>query len=100
MRVREEDVSFRDVKIKIPDLTRRCEWRNAPEVRAQDFGDFEKGQLVGFLARKKKVDFRLLAEARPVALWRVPHVLGADGKARIEKMCISLLMSKNLLTQR
>ena len=25
---------------------------------------------------------------------------GADGKARIERMCISLLMSKNLLTQR
>ena len=26
--------------------------------------------------------------------------VGADGKARIERMCISLLMLKNLLTQR
>ena len=32
---------------------------------------FEKSQLVGFLPRKKKVDFRLLTEA----LWRVPHVI-------------------------
>ena len=37
----------------------------------EDFGRFEKSQLVEFLARKKTVDFRLLAEARPVALWRV-----------------------------
>ena len=44
------------------------------------------------LPREKTVGFRLLAEARPVALWRVPHVLGAgaDEKARIERMSISL----------
>ena len=45
------------------------------------------------LPREKTVGFRLLAEARPVALWRVPHVLGgggADGKASIERLCISL----------
>ena len=55
-------------------------------------------KLVESCGPKKKSDFRLLAEARPVVLWRVPHVLeaGADGKARIERMCISLLMSKNL----
>ena len=42
------------------------------------------------------VDFRLLAEAGPVALCRVRKRWGADEKARIERMCISLLMSKNL----
>ena len=74
-------------------MTWACEWRHAPEARAEDLGDFEESQLVESCGPKKKGDFRLLAEA----LWRVPHVLvGADGKARIERMCISFLMSKNL----
>ena len=42
------------------------------------------------LPREKTVGFSLLAEARPVALWRVPHVLGSDGKVIIERLCISL----------
>ena len=83
---------------------RECKWRHAPEARAEDF---EKSQwILGILKksvnlpREKTVGFRLHAETRPVALWRVPHVLGgADGKARIERMCISLLLSKNLLTK-
>ena len=59
-------------------------------------GGFEKRQLVESCHPKKKGDFRLLAEA----LWRVPHVCGGtDGKASIERFA-SLLMSKNLLTQR
>ena len=37
-----EDVSFRDVKIKIPDRTCGCEWRYAPEACAEDFGGSEK----------------------------------------------------------
>ena len=41
------------------------------------------------LTRRKKVDFRSLAEA----LCRVRRWFGADGKVSIEK-CISLLMSK------
>ena len=58
----------------------------------EDLGDFEKNQLVESCRPKKKVDFRSLAEA-----WcRVCMWFGADGKVR----CISLLMSKNLLTQR
>ncbi len=52
-------------------LNSGCEWCHAPEAHAEDLGDFEESQL------KKKGDFRLLAEARPVALWRVPHVSGA-----------------------
>ena len=41
-----------------------------------------------------------LAEARPVALCRVRMWFGADGKVSIERMCISLLMSKNLLNSK
>ena len=37
--------------------------------RTESMGwDFWENQLIEFLAPKKKVDFRLLAEARPVAL--------------------------------
>ena len=43
-------------------MTWGCEWRHAPEVRAEDLGDFEESQLVEFLSPKKKDDFRLLAE--------------------------------------
>ena len=57
---------------------------------------FEKSQFVEFCRRKKKVDFRLLAEAS----WRVRTWFGAVGKVVIERLYLSLLMSKNLLTQR
>ena len=39
-------------------LTRRCEWRHAPEARAENFGDFEKSELVESCGPKKKGDFR------------------------------------------
>ena len=77
--------------------TRGYEWRHSPEACAGDFGGFEKSQLSGVLPRGKKVDFRLLAEARPVALWRVPHVFlvgGADGKANIERLYLSPYVEK------
>ena len=85
-------------------VTHRCRNRNsrwetglesANDVthrkRTVDLGNFEEGQLSWFLPRKKTVGFRLIAEARPVVLWRVPHVLGVgDGKVIIERLCISL----------
>ena len=49
-RARGEDVSFRDVKIKIPD-------RNWAQKRGLRIWGFEKSG-VEFLPRKKKVDFR------------------------------------------
>ena len=73
------DVSLRDVTIaQMGNGARECGWRHAPEARG-GFGGFWKSQLVELswvLPREKTVGFRLLAEARPVALWRVPHVLG------------------------
>ena len=65
----------------------------------KDFGDFEKVILLSWvLPWKKMVGFRLFAEARPVAFVAGATRVGgeADGKARIERMCISLLMLKNL----
>ena len=68
-------------------VTQRCHNRNprweaglgiANDVthrkRAEDFEDFEKVIELSS-ASGETVGFRLLAEARPVALWRVPHVL-------------------------
>ncbi len=84
-----EDVPFTDVKIKIPgpgdvnDVTNR--------KRARRILGILKKSVSWVLSREKTVDFRLLTEARPVALWQVPHMLGgANGKVIIERLCISL----------
>ncbi len=45
-------------------------------------GDLKKVSELSLVVRRKKVDFHLLAEARPVALWQVPHVLGAGGRGK------------------
>ena len=56
-----------------------------PEACAEDFGGFEKSQLVESCRPKKKDDFRLLAEALCWArTW-----FGADGKASRERLCLS-----------
>ena len=65
----------------------------------EDFGDFEESQLVEMRTRLRtgRVDFP--SSLRPdefVCYWRHTCWEGAGGKARIERMCISLLMSKNL----
>ena len=88
------DVSLRDFTIaQMGNGARECRWCHAPEAR-RGFWGFWKSQLSWVLPREKTVGFRLLAEARPVALWRVPHVLwgggGGHGKVIIERLCISL----------
>ena len=94
MRAGGRDMSLRDITIaQMGNGATECGWRHAREARG-GFGDFEKvSELSWVLPRKKTVDFRLLAEAlqRVCTRWG-----GADKKARIERMCISLLMSKNL----
>ena len=88
-RARGEYVSFTDVKIKIP---WGCEWRHAPEVQAEDFGRFEKSQLSWeldteregstFGAHRGQTNLRATGATR---VWGE-----ADGKASIERLCISL----------
>ena len=84
-RARGVDVSFRDVTIKIPYMwvtsrTGSVAW------------DLKKSQLVEFCGRKKKVDFRLLAEA----LGRCCTLFGADGKVVIERWYLSPYVEKPL----
>ena len=54
-------------------------------------GDLKKA-VSWVLPRKKTVDFHLLA----LALGQVHTWGGGDGRLGIERMCICLLMSKNL----
>ena len=78
------DVSLRDVTIALMgNRARECGWCHAPEAR-RIWGILKKS-VSWVQPREKTVSFRLLAEARPVALWWLPH-----GKVIIERLCISL----------
>ena len=82
--------AHRSVKCK---LEHRC-WRACgADVSLRDVTIAQMGKLrTGH--RTRRVDFRLLAEA--LGRCRTRWGRGADEKDRIERMCISLLMSKNL----
>ena len=78
---------------------RECEWRHAPEAH-EGFGEIWKSQLVElrldteqegstFGARRGQPNLRATSAARDGGS-------GGNEKPRIERMCISLLMSKNL----
>ena len=64
------------------------------------FGGFEKSQLVEFPPRKKKVDFQSWAKPDNFVSYGRRALVGLradDVKAvSIERLCLSLLMSKNL----
>ena len=59
-----------------------------------DFGNLKKVSRVETRHRTRRVDFRLLTEA--LGRCRTRCGGGADEKARIERLCLSVLMSKNL----
>ena len=80
-------------------MTRGCEWRHAPEACDEDFGNLRKvgwveflrpNERVDFQSRKKKVDFRLLAEALRQVSHVVVVVVFGDGKVVIERLCLCL----------
>ena len=90
------DVSFRDVTIETPErkYDRGMWMTSCTESVRGGLGGFEKSQLVEFLRPKgSRVSASEENGHRGLAV-------GADGKVSIERMCISLLMTKNLLTQR
>ena len=60
--------------------------------RTEDSGNLKKVSRVENWTPNETLDFRLLAEA----LGRCRTRWVADEKARIERFCLSLLMSKNL----
>ena len=93
MRARGEDVSFRDVKIKIPVRIWGCEWRHTLEACAEDFGGFEKSQSSWVLPSEEK-GWLSLAHRGLVA--DDTRVGGTDGKASIEILCLSPYVEKPL----
>ena len=59
----------------------------------EDFGNLKKVRRVETRHQTRRLTFA--CSQRP--LWLVPHEMGgADEKARIERLCLSLLLSKNL----
>ena len=79
------DVSFRDVTIKIPDRRcdkgcgQGCEWRHLPEAWAEIW---EKS--VSWVLASEEDGWLLgLAEARPVALRQVSHVVWGRWKSQL-----------------
>ena len=91
---RRANVSLRDVTIA-RDGKRRLASANDVTQRkhAEDLGRFWKSQRVETWLGRRRLAFA--CSWRP--LWRVPHeMLGGYWKARIERLFLLLLMSKNL----
>ena len=91
---REENVSFTDVKIKIPNRkVGQWMWMTSCTGSARGgFGGILKSQWVESCRPNKKGDFRLLAEA----LCRVRTWWWADGKVTIERWYLSPYVEKPL----
>ena len=53
------------------------------------WGNLRKVRELSFAVRRRRVTFRLLAEARPEALCRVRTWFGTYGKVSIERLCLS-----------
>ena len=72
-------------------MTRGCEWHHAPEACAEDFGRFEKSQLVEFWHPGRTVGFRGSPKPGqwPFGRSRTRWGWGADGTVSIERLCIS-----------
>ena len=88
------DVSLRNVTIaQMGNGARECRWRHAPEARG-GFGGFWKSQFIELRTRHRtrRVDF--WGSQRPDEFARYGRRTicggGADGKAIIERLCISL----------
>ena len=96
-RARRADVSLRDVTIARDEKKGLLSAGNVTHrKRAEDFGNLKKVSRVETRQRTRRLTFA--CSRRPWA--GVARDWGADEKARIERLCFSLLMSKNLLTQR
>ena len=92
------DVSFRDVTTETPDRKNRArewEWRHATEACAEDLGDLRKVRKLSFSIGRRRLTF---GARRGLAAGSARDAVQMEKSA--EKDWISLLMSKNLLTQR
>ena len=96
-RAGEAVVSLRDVKItQVGNRDRECGWRHAPEAR-WGFWGFWKSQLVELSSAPGEDGWLSLARRSQASdlVAGFTRVFAVE-KARIERMCISLLLSKNL----
>ena len=85
-------MSFTDVKIKIP---WGCEWRHAPEALAEDLGRFEKVSELSLAVRRRRVTFASSPKpGQRLCGWCHTRWGGADGKASIERLCLSPYVEK------
>ena len=79
-------------KNPIERLTSGCEWSHAPEARTRRIWGILKKSVNWFENKTPDEKGRLsgLAEARQICARRAPHkMVGADGKASIERLCLS-----------
>ena len=95
-RTRGADVSFRYVKMKIPNKGMGMTSCTGSAWRI--LGDLKKSQLVELRTRlrTRTVGFRCSLTPDEFLRYERRTRSGTDGKARIERIYISLLMSKNL----
>ena len=102
-RARGADVSFRDVKIKIPD---RADVNDViHRKRAEELGRFQKSQFVELSPASGELDSEREGWLSPARRSQASGLVagathvggggGAAGRARRERMCMYLLMSKN-----
>ena len=75
-------------------MTWGCEWRHSLEACTEDFGDFEKSQLVEFWRPGRTVGFQGLPKPGQWPCGRCRTYFGADGKASIERLCLSPYVEK------
>ena len=74
--------------------TRGCEWRHAPEACAEDFGEFEKSQIE---LRTRHRTGRVTFACSQWPCGGCHTCWGwADGKASIERLCLSPYFEKLL----
>ena len=71
------------INVSANESFRGCEWRHAPEARAEDFGDFENVSWIENKTPNRKGRFSGLAEARRICALRAPHLLGV-GRWKIQ----------------
>ena len=86
-RVRGEDVSFTDVKIKIP---WGCEWRHAPETRREDFWRFERVSQIWELDTEREGSTFGARWGQTYLCTTGAARYGDRWKVIIERLCISL----------
>ena len=80
------DASLRDVTIaQMGNGASKCEWRHAPKARGGFWEFWRKSVELRNGHRTRRIDFRLLTEARRICALRAPHEMGGRWKSQNRK---------------